>query len=96
VVALIKSIPMMADVFVLAMFYLSIFGIACVELFMGKLDMRCGEPDFTYAFTGSEGLVQVRAILCCCDNLSYGSWASHQHLARACGMVIHLYAYCST
>ena len=57
--ALIKSISMMTDVFVLAMFYLSIFGIACVELFMGKLHMRCGEPDFTHAYSDSEGLVQV-------------------------------------
>lgn len=44
VVCLIRSLPMLADVAILAMFYYSIFGIACVELFRGQMSFRCGSP----------------------------------------------------
>ena len=38
--ALIRSIPMLGDVVILALFYYTIFGIACVELFHGELGYR--------------------------------------------------------
>ena len=41
---------MLADVAILASFYFSIFGIACVELFKGKFYNRCGVPDFSNAY----------------------------------------------
>ena len=75
VVALIKSIPMMADVFVLAVFYFTIFGIACVELFIGKLDRRCGVPDFSYAYTDGAGFVQVRRQGVAVQGVGSAQWA---------------------
>ena len=42
---------MLGDVVILAMFYFSIFGIACTELFMGKFEFRCGVPDFSSAYS---------------------------------------------
>jgi hypothetical protein len=33
------------------MFYYSIFGIACVELFMGRFQNRCGTPNFSSAYS---------------------------------------------
>ena len=47
--ALILSMPMLFDVMVLALFYFSIFGIVCVELFKGKFLGRCSAPVFTVA-----------------------------------------------
>ena len=49
--ALILSRPMLGDVAILAMFYFAIFGIACVELFKGKFEFRCGSPDFSSAYS---------------------------------------------
>ena len=40
---------MLGDVVILAAFYFSIFGIACVELFKGQFYNRCGVPDFSNA-----------------------------------------------
>ena len=47
--ALVRALPMLADVVILAAFFFSIFGIACVELFKGQFYNRCGVPDFTNA-----------------------------------------------
>lgn len=57
--AMILSLPMLADVLFLALFFFAIFGIACTELFMGTLSYRCAAPDFTYAYneTGSSVLL---------------------------------------
>lgn len=44
-----QSIPMLADIFVLAAFYYTIFGITCLHLFMGQLTGRCASPDFSGA-----------------------------------------------
>ena len=44
-----RSLPQLGDVAILAAFFFSIFGIACVELFMGKFYNRCGAPDFSRA-----------------------------------------------
>ena len=43
----IRAMPMLGDVVILAAFYFSIFGIACVELFKGQFYNRCGVPDFS-------------------------------------------------
>ena len=40
---------MLGDVVILAAFYFSICGIACVELFKGQFFNRCGVPDFSNA-----------------------------------------------
>ena len=57
--AMILSLPMLADVLFLALFFFAIFGIACTELFKGTLSNRCAAPDFTYAYneTGSSVLL---------------------------------------
>lgn len=49
--ALVRSLPMLVDVAILAAFYMSIFGIGCLELFKGKFGYRCGTPDFRNAYT---------------------------------------------
>ena len=53
------SLPMLADVLYLALFFFAIFGIACTEMFKGTLSNRCAAPDFTYAYneTGSSLLL---------------------------------------
>ena len=48
--SLIRALPQLADVVILAAFFFSIFGIACTELFMGLFYGRCGIPDFSNAF----------------------------------------------
>ena len=48
--SLIRALPQLADVVILAAFFFSIFGIACTELFMGQFYGRCGIPDFSNAF----------------------------------------------
>lgn len=45
------AIPMMNNVFILSLFYFSVFGIICLQLFQGKLLYHCGSPDFTYAYS---------------------------------------------
>ncbi len=52
VASLIYSLPMLADVGILALFYFSIFGVACLELFQGQLLGRCGSPSFAGNFSG--------------------------------------------
>jgi hypothetical protein len=42
---------MLGDVIILAMFYFSVFGIFCTEIFKGKLYGRCGAPVFDQAYT---------------------------------------------
>ncbi|KAJ9520848.1 hypothetical protein QJQ45_014049 [Haematococcus lacustris] len=54
---LVRSIPMIADVGLLALFYLAIFGVTTVQLYAGRLDGRCGLPDFSAAVTDATGLV---------------------------------------
>ncbi len=49
--ALFKSLPMLLDVLLLTLFYFAIFGIICVQLFMGILRKQCGAPDFSNAVT---------------------------------------------
>eukprot|EP00798_Chlamydomonas_sp_ICE-L_P006468 gene6469-3102_t len=68
VLAVIKSIPMMADVFVLTLFYLSIFGIACVQIFMGKLKNRCGVADLSGAYTGIDGSLEIVTCMVSADD----------------------------
>lgn len=41
---------MLGDVLLLAMFYYSVLGIGCVELFKGKYQYRCGVPNFSGAY----------------------------------------------
>eukprot|EP00798_Chlamydomonas_sp_ICE-L_P011748 gene11748-34474_t len=78
VLSVIKSIPMMVDVFVLTLFYLSIFGIACVQLFMGKLKNRCGVASFDGAYTTNLGDVEV--------------WDAHRHFLSIFGIAtFHLF-----
>lgn len=57
VVTLIKSIPMLLDVLVLAAFYFSIFGVLTLQLFSGKLRGRCAAPDFSNSSTGQDGVL---------------------------------------
>jgi len=52
--ALMKSLPMLVDVCVLAAFYYTIFGITCLQLFMGELKGRCATPDFSNATIGPD------------------------------------------
>lgn len=42
---MLRSLPMLADVAILAMFFYAIFGIASVELLKGRMSNRCGAPD---------------------------------------------------
>ncbi|GAX86028.1 hypothetical protein CEUSTIGMA_g13443.t1 [Chlamydomonas eustigma] len=48
--SLFRSLPMLGDVMILAMFYFSVFGIFCTELFKGQLYGRCGAPAFDQAY----------------------------------------------
>jgi hypothetical protein len=57
------------------LFYFSVFGIACLELFKGKFYNRCGTPNFTLEYIdsnayaiGSRGTIQVRG-----SDLDYSS-----------------------
>ncbi|GFR46010.1 hypothetical protein Agub_g7488 [Astrephomene gubernaculifera] len=61
---LLKSLPMLLDVFVLCAFTFFMFGIIAVQLFSGVLRYRCGEPDFTWAYnvTGADGQVMLRNV----------------------------------
>lgn len=60
VVTLIRSIPMMVDVLVLALFFLCIFGVTTVQLYAGQLAGRCGAPDFSNAWTDTAtGIMHV-------------------------------------
>jgi hypothetical protein len=57
--ALVSSLPMLWDVFVLTAFYLTVFGTASQQLFQGTLRGRCAMPDFAHAVTGPDGSLQV-------------------------------------
>ena len=46
-----ESLPMMSNVFIFALFYFSVFGIICLQLFQGRLLYHCGAPDFSHSFT---------------------------------------------
>lgn len=59
VASLLRSIPMLGDVFILACFYFTVCGITCVELFRGALVYRCASPDFTLAQADSDGYLLV-------------------------------------
>ena len=48
--AFVASMPMMTDTLFLALFYYAIFGILCLQIFMGQLRGRCGTPDFSGSF----------------------------------------------
>ncbi len=47
--SLVRALPMLGDVVILAALFFSICGIACVELFKGQFYNRCGVPDFSNA-----------------------------------------------
>jgi hypothetical protein len=54
---------MIFDVLVLALFYMAIFGVTTLQLYAGQLDGRCGQPDFSLAYTDdSTFIVQVRQL----------------------------------
>jgi hypothetical protein len=61
VLTLLKSLPMLLDVFYLACFHMAVFGAATIQIFAGKLRGRCGAPDFSNAtFEPNTGIVSVR------------------------------------
>lgn len=88
VAAVIESLPMLGDVALLAAFYFIIFGIACVELFRGRLAYRCGTPDFSSAELIDDTLYNVsytvdpsntdqQSALICKGPLAYdGMWSN--------------------
>ena len=59
--ALISSLPMMTDIVFLAMFYYAVFGIICLQIFMGQLEYRCGAPDFTSSYVATGQVIRVSA-----------------------------------
>ena len=46
VTAVIKSLPMLKDVAILWIFFFIICSVICLQLFMGKLYNRCGQPTY--------------------------------------------------
>ncbi|GFH11379.1 uncharacterized protein HaLaN_06866, partial [Haematococcus lacustris] len=48
---------MIADVGLLLLLYLVVFGVVGVQLYAGRLDGRCAQPDFSDAVTDAAGLV---------------------------------------
>ncbi len=58
VMTLIRSIPMLVDVLMLALFYFVVFGVTTIQLYAGKLSGRCGVPDFSNSTMDAAGGLQ--------------------------------------
>lgn len=68
--ALIRCLPLMTNVLVLALFYYSVFGVLCLQFFMGTLGNRCAAPNFETSFTemSSDGRAIVKVRFSCSDS----------------------------
>ncbi|KAG1668958.1 hypothetical protein FOA52_001002 [Chlamydomonas sp. UWO 241] len=74
--ALMRSMPMLVDIGILAAFYYFIFGITTLGLFMGTLFGRCALPNFDNAMLGPDGLY---------DGVTYNvPVASQQSTSQVC------------
>ena len=63
VTCIVRSLPMLGDVAILAMFFYAIFGIASVEVFKGRMLYRCAPPDpSSFTNTDANGVYQVSLI----------------------------------
>lgn len=77
-VAIVRSLPGLWVICLLAFFYFTIFGIVCLELFKGLLSYRCMSPDFTNAYLDEDNVTLL--------NVSYNSLPldTSQQAAQVC------------
>ena len=72
---IVRSLPMLGDVTILALFFYAVFGIASVEIFKGKMLHRCAAPDpSSFTTTNANGVYQNVAYVVDVNDYTQFTW----------------------